>query len=388
MDRRSVSEITFGLVLLKKISPDMVPASELAVPFNRALPFIKENRDFDKVELQAKFGLDNIRAAEWAAEEIKSEDAAGWVDVLHQAAVYDDVGRKLERIAKKLQNGENGSGDDLLSLASQLDRKQTDVRSMRDIEIPENIWVPSFYEPIDANIGGYPQAGLIIVGGPAGLGKTTLLLKLLAEAAKNQKHSLFFSLEMPAGMAKARMNAIIPGMRQKDLEFIHVTDRPMRAEEVYTMSMRVASEYPLYCIGVDYASKMLHGQPSVESMSEIYILMGDLSRVSGVPVILLAGLSRGYVGGEPMVNHLWYSGVAEHEASVIILVYNPGLLEVDMGVNTERTLPYYPGQGYLKVGKSRMGTAKGTLGAIRIPWDDKAGRWGSKAIEWHSKLVG
>jgi len=342
----------------------------------------------DKVEMQAKFGLENVRAAEWAAEEIKSEDAVSWVDILQQAAVRDDVGRKLEHIGQKLQAGENGSGAELLTLASQLDKKATDVMTMREVTVPDNIWVPSYYEPIDTNVGGHPGAGLTILGGPAGLGKTTLLLKLLAAAAREQKHSLFFSLEMPAGMAKSRMEAIVPGIRQRDLDYIHVTDRPARADDVYALSMRTAAEFPLHFIGVDYASKMLHGQPSVELMSEIYILMGDLSRVSGIPVLLLAGLSRGYVGGEPMVNHLWYSGVAEHEASVIYLVYNPGLLEVDMGVGNKTTLPYYPDQGYIKVGKSRMGTAKGTLGAMRIAWDAKRGRWGERTIEWHSKLVG
>ena len=386
MDRQSASEITFGLCLLGKLSPDLVQASWLSAPFNRALPSLKDKPD--RVELQAKFGLENIRAAEWAAEEIKSEDAVHWVDVLQQAAVYDDVGRKLERIANKLKSGENGNGDELLTLASQLDRKKTDLMTMRDVEIPENIWVPSFYEPIDANVGGYPNAGLTIIGGPAGLGKTSLVLKLLAAAAHEQKHSLFFSLEMPAGMAKARMLQIIPGMRQKDMEFIHVSDRPMRAEEVYSMSMRASAEYPLYMIAVDYASKMLHGMPGVEAMGEIYIAMGDLARVSGVPVILLAGVSRGYVGGEPMVNHLRWSGEAEHEAGLILMVYNPGLLEVDMGAGATHTLPYYPGQGYLKVGKSRMGTVRGTLGAIRIAWDDKRGAWGPKTIEYHSKLTG
>src|SRR3990167_3963619 len=372
--------------MLGKISASMVQSSWLTAPYNRALAKLEDRPD--KVALQAEFGLDNIRAAEWAAEEIKSEEAIGWVDVLQQAAVRDDVGKKLERIAHKLQSGENGAGDELLRLAEQLDKKETNIQTMKDVRIPENIWVPSFYEPIDENVGGYPSGGLTIIGGPAKLGKTTLLLKLLACAAKEGKTPLFFSLEMAAGMTKARMNSIVPGMRAADMGRILITDKPMNADEVYATAVRVAAEHTLHFIGVDYASKMVDGQIGVDTMGHVYATMGRLAVVTGIPVVLLAGVSRGYVGGEVAVNHLYYSGLAEHEAGLILLIHNPGLLDVDMGVGAKHTLPFFDGQGYIKVGASRIGTKRGGLGAIRIAWNEKFGRWGERTIEWHSRIAG
>lgn len=386
MDRQSCSEIVFGLALLGKLNSDLVQASWLSAPFNRALPALKDKPD--KVELQAKFGLENIRAAEWAAEEIKSEDAAKWLDILQQAAVRDDVGRKLERIAKKLQSGENGSGGELLTLAEQLDKKTTDVMTMKEVVVPDQIWVPSFYVPIDENIGGYPSGGLTIIAGPAKLGKTSLLLKLLACTAKEGKKALFFSLEMRAGMTKHRLTTIVPGMKQADLERILVTDKPMTADDVYAVGVRAASEHDIHFIGIDYATKLLDGMASVETMSQVYAKMARLATVTDVPVVLLAGVSRGYVGGEVMANHIWFSGQAEHEASLILLIHNPGLLEVDQGIGAKHTLPYYPGQGYIKVGASRIGTKHGGMGAVRIAWDEKRGRWSDNFIEFHSKIIG
>src|SRR3990167_4766268 len=225
--------------MLGKISASMVQSSWLVAPYNRALAKLEDKPD--KVALQAEFGLDNIRAAEWAAEEIKSEEAIGWVDVLQQAAVRDDVGKKLERIANKLQAGENGAGDELLRLAEQLDKKETNIKTMKDVKIPDNIWVPSFYEPIDENIGGYPSGGLTIIGGPAKLGKTTLLLKLLACAAQEGKKSLFLSYEMRAGMTKARLSSIVPTLKQKEFAHILVTHRRTTVHDPYPLASSIVA---------------------------------------------------------------------------------------------------------------------------------------------------
>lgn len=385
MDKLQASQIVFGLCMLDKLSKDVVPANELAAPYHRA---IKRIGEYDKVQLMAEFGTDNIRSAEYAAEEIPSDEATKWVDLLHESAVRDEVGRQLERISRKLRAGENGSGDKLLELAAQLDRKTTDVRTMKDVEIPDTLWVPSYLEYIDQHVGGWPASGLTIIAGPAKLGKSTLLLKALANTAREDKYSLFFSLEMKAGMCKARLNSIQPGIRQKDFDKILITDRVMNCHQVYAMASRVAAEYDLHFIGIDYASKMLTGGPSTETMSEVYATMGQLSLVTETPVVLLSGVSRNYKGGEPMVTDIWYSGLAEHEASLILLIYNPDLLEADMGAGAKHTLPYFPGQGYIKVGASRIGTTEGGLGAIRLGWDSKRGRWAERAIEWHGKLIG
>ena len=182
----------------------------------------------------------------------------------------------------------------------------------------------------------------------------------------------------------------IRGVTIKQRKLIHVLDEPMREDKVYAEAVRILAEYPdIGLIGIDYASKMLQGrEASVASMSSIYARCGDLAKNLGVPVILIAGVSRGYVGGEPDVNHIWYSGLAEHEASLIVLIHNPALLDVDMSNDNRRGLPYVEGMGYIKFGACRYGMVRGSLGAAQVKWNDKNGSWGEKTREWYPRYAG
>ena len=386
MNQRAASEVCFGLVL-KGADKGMFNAEHFVDPYNTAL---QDVGDMELVELKATHGYDAIRAAEYAAEEVPISEAAPYIRLLETAAVRADVGKQLSRISKKLLNGENGEADTLLLLASKLDKGETGFTNMADVQIlAENeIWVPCGYEPIDANAGGLPFGGLTIIAGPAKLGKSTLLLRLLAEFARAGRHTAFFSLEMSKELAKMRLLQI-DKLTKKQLEFIHVMDDPMREEKVYSESMRLAAEYKIEMIGVDYASKMLQGrEASVSTMSSIYAAMGDLSKNAKIPVLLLSGVSRGYIGGEPEANHIWFSGLAEHEASLIIIIHNPALLDVDMSSKNQKGLPYVPGHGYIKFSASRLGMKRGSLGAACVAWDDKKGAWGSKTSEWYPHYAG
>ena len=386
MDQRSASEVCYGLIL-KGADPGIFNPSNFSEPYNSAH---SDAAKLSLAELKAKHGFDAIRAAEYAAEGEDIDSAAEWARTLEKLAVRTHVGHRLVKYGKRLLQGENGVGDDILSLAAKLDQGAAGFVSMADIKAlsAEETWVPSYYEPIDANAGGLPIGGLTIISGPAGLGKTTLLLDIFGRCSKEQKHCGFFSLEMSKELVTMRLKQIHRGIRKKDLQYIHVQDEVLSAPEVYSEAVRLAAEYDLHIIGVDYADKLIRGAQSEEAMGAVYNEMATLSRVTGIPVVLIAGVSRGYVGGEPMVNHIRYSGRAEHDASLIILVHNPGLLEVDMGQDNKHGLQYIAGFGWLKFGKSRLGMKKGTLGAALVGWNDKNGSWASTTTEWYAKITG
>jgi replicative DNA helicase len=373
--------------MIKGADPGIFNPSNFSEPYNAAHGDVSR---LSLAELKAKHGFDAVRAAEYAAEDESIDSAAEWARTLEKLAVRTHVGNRLVKYGKRLIQGDNGVGDDLLSLAAKLDKGETGFTTMADIKAltAEETWIPSYYEPIDANAGGLPIGGLTIISGPAGLGKTTLLLDIFGRCSKEQKHVAFFSLEMSKELVTMRLKQIHRGIRKKDLQYIHVQDEVLSAPEVFAEAARLAAEYDLHMIGVDYADKLIRGAQSEEAMGAVYNEMATLSRVTGIPVVLIAGVSRGYVGGEPMVNHIRYSGRAEHDASLIILVHNPGLLEVDMGQDNKRGLQYIAGFGWLKFGKSRLGMKQGTLGAALVAWDDKTGKWGGKTTEWYAKLTG
>ena len=391
MDHKACSEVAFGLVLKAKdggedISKMFNPES-MTEPYNFAL---KDIRSMDWTELKAMHGFSAMNAARYAAEEESLDDAVEWSKMLDKVATYTEVGHKVIRMGKRLVDGQNGRGDELLSLASRLDKGQSGFVSLADVEDlnPDEIYRPSFIEPIDANAGGWPHPALTIIAGPPKMGKSTLLIQSLAATARQEKYSALFALEMSKELVKYRLLQI-RGMYKKHLKYILIDDTKRTASQVFAEATRLCAEYDLHVIAIDYASKMAIGKPmGPEVMGEIYSTIGSLPGATGVPVVLLAGVSRGYIGGEPNVNHIYYSSLAEHEASLVILPFNPSLLEVDTSSSTKAGLPYVPGSGWLKFGAARLGLKKGSLGAALVPWNDKKGCWGDKTLEFWPKIVG
>jgi len=392
MDQRQFSEICYGLALKAKQADEdisgMFEPDTFVPPYNTALSGMDKK---SMIELKADVGFDAIRAAEYAAEGIEIREAAEYARELAAKSVYADVGKKLIKIGKSLEAGKNGSTDQILRLASQLDKGESGFVTMDTVaELDESdIWASSHYEPIDTATGGFPKAGLTIIAGAAKIGKTTLLLKLLAESARHNRRAAFFSLEMNKEVVTHRLRQI-RGITIAQRKLIHVIDEPMREDKVYAEASRLLAEYPdIGLIGIDYASKMLQGrEASVASMSSIYATTGDMAKNLNVPIILIAGVNRNYIGGEVDISSIWYSGLAEHEASLILLVHNPALLDVDMSSGNKRGLPYVEGTGYIKFGACRYGMKKGSLGAMQIKWNEKIGKWGEKHLEWYPKYGG
>ncbi len=367
---------------LKKINPE-----SMTEPYNFAL---KDVASMDWTEMKATHGFSAMNAARNAAADEDLEDIVEWAKMLDKVATYTEVGNKVIRIGKRLVEGRNGRGDELLSLAARLDKGESGFISLADVEDldPATIYRPSFLEPIDANAGGWPNPGLTIIAGPPKMGKSTLLIQALAATARQEKYCALFALEMSKELVKFRLLQI-KGMYKKHLKYILIDDTPRNASQVFAEASRLAAEYDLYFIAIDYASKMSIGKAmGPETMGEIYSTIGSMPNALDLPVVLLAGVSRGYIGGEPNVNHIYYSSLAEHEASLIILPFNPSLLEVDTSSSTKASLPYIPGTGWLKIGAARLGLKKGSLGAILVPWNEKKGSWGDKYKEWWPKLVG
>ncbi len=390
MDHVAISEICFGLILKAKVQGDHIAgifnAESFTDPYNFA---VKEASKMEVPELKATFGNSAMNAAVYAAEEESIDDATAWSKQLDKIATYTDVGQKIIRIGKTLVAGKNGKGDELLTLAARLDRGQSGFVGLDQVNTlnPDEIYIPSYFEPIDRNAGGWPRSQMTIIAGPPKMGKSTMIIQALAATARQEKYSAFFSLEMSKELVKFRLLQI-KGMYKKHMKYIRIDDTKRTASEVYAQAARIAAEYDLHVITIDYASKMAIGRSmGPEVMGEIYSTIGSMPGVLDIPVVLLAGVSRGYIGGEPQVNHIYYSSLAEHEASLIIMPYNPGLIDVDTTSN-KASLPYIPDHGWIKFGAARMGLKRETLGAALVKWDATKGAWGAKTKDWWPKTTG
>src|SRR3990167_6402835 len=280
MNVREASEVVFGGCLSGALRPGAVNPEWLSPPYNRAIMDLVNGLD-DSTELMAKFDHGSIAAAQSAAETVYYVKF-DWIKHLRDVAVRAQVGDKLERIAKRLKMGENEQHDQILLAAADLDRGHSTFVRMSEVEPLKEAWVPSYYPPIDEIVGGLPIGGLMLIAGPAGLGKTTLALEMMMSAAKEGKYVAFFSLEMVLGAAAMRLLEL-DARGRKYQENIYTTDRVMSISDVYAESVRLSAEGPLYAIFIDYADLLVEREQSEETMGTIYNGCARLAKTTGIP---------------------------------------------------------------------------------------------------------
>lgn len=385
-DHYSLSEIVTGRVLQGLYSPNAVNPQTLAAPYDEMIPLVQEGRDL--TELAAKVGHQPVRAAISASEAVGNEEI-DWIRLLERASILAEAGRRLERLVKAMGRGEEVDVARVLGILHEVEDEHLDFVGMDKVLPDEDIWVPTHYAPWDTHIGGMPKSGLTIIGAPPGIGKTTLLLRVLLNCAHAGHTVAFFSLEMTLGQIALRMLEVEAKLSMRTRSRIIASEEVCNVSEVYAKAARLKAAHPdLYAIGIDFADLMIDEEQSEQAMGKIYKTLSVLAKRLRVPIILLSQLSRRYEGGVPRMNHFRYSGLAEAMAALGLLLWNPDNLYVDMGQGKKgNPLDYIENAAYIIVGKSRFGFKEGTIGAFAVEWDGKLG-WGEKSFGWVPMLGG
>jgi len=234
-----------------------------------------------------------------------------------------------------------------------------------------NIWRKTGYAPLDDNMFGIPESSLTVIGGAPGVGKTSFLLRLLINAAKDGNKVWFASLEMTLAQIAYRTVQIDKTMTHKTKqERILIADQALTLSEIYSEGSRVAANHPdLHLIAVDFADMIIpdrHTPQGVAMVDQTYRTMASLAKQIDVPVIVLSQLNYNYVGGRPRVNHLRGSRLIEALGAMVILLYNPDQIDVEQG---DDELGYAgDGIGWIIQGKSRYGFKHGGPIAVPVPW--------------------
>jgi replicative DNA helicase len=348
-------------------------------PYDEVLLGLRDGKD--ATDLMGKVGVSLITSCKNAAEKVNGA-GLDYITALERAYLHASVGKKLEPLVDKLSRGEEADVGKVLSELGRLEREQKVFTPMSDVDPKAVIWRPTFYAPIDKYLQGLPESSLCVCGGPPGTGKSTLLIRLMIEAAKNGRRTAFFSLEMTMNQIAHRMLEVEKKLSKKERALILTTDSMHTHDEIYAHASKLATTYPdLYMIGVDFADMIVPERRSyneVAQIDEIYRTMAGLAKKIGVPVVVLSQLNYNYVGGRPRLNHLRGSRLIEALAAVVILLYNPEQVDVDQGQGKrDNTLPFYPGKAYIQFAKSRYGFVRGTTGAVRVAWDGARG-WGAE----------
>jgi len=368
------SEVVVGRVLREELSPHAVNPKTLAEPYARVIEALRQGRDIDT--LAADFSPSILLAANTAAAAVDGDTTTNWLRIVERESIRNSVAGILKRQTAKLEQGEEADVGVILEHLYRLQQGRTRMTPLSEVEGGMAAFTPSYFKPLDQTIGGLPEAGLTIIAGPPGTGKTSLALKMVAGAAKQRKYVGLFTLEMMMSQVVHRLLQMenISDDRRK---YILANDEVVGPEDVYALGSELAHREKLYMIVIDFADMMVTTESSEATVGKIYRMMAALAKRSKVPVVLLSQLNRqAYSGGVPKVHHIRWSGLAEAMASLILLIHNPNQLWIDQ-VDSPSVI-CTEDEGAIIVGKSRYGFGEQDgLGYIKVGWDGKNG-WGNK----------
>jgi len=224
----------------------------------------------------------------------------------------------------------------------------------------ESLGVLTGFTDLDRLLGGLQPSDLIIVAARPGVGKTSLAMTMATNAAlKYNAVVAIFTLEMSAEQLVQRMIASQTGIDSQRLRLgqiadsewddftrvsgtlgetsIFIDDTPSPSPmEIRTKARRLAAEYDLDLIIVDYLQLMQAGERRsenrVQEISYISRSLKALARELNVPVVALSQLSRAVEARSekrPILSDLRESGSIEQDADVVMFIYREELYEED-----------------------------------------------------------
>ncbi len=268
--------------------------------------------------------------------------------------------------------------------------------------------VPSGYHVLDAMTSGFQPADLIIIAGRPSMGKTSLVMNAVQNAAiEFGVPALVFSLEMSKESLVERLlcsesrvdSTRLRGGFLEQRDWINLTKAASRISEasisiddsgaptlldIRAKARRWRSDPEVFksrdqpgIIVVDYlqlinGQRSSHGEQNRErEISEISRGLKALAKELRVPIIALSQLNRAVesrADKRPMMSDLRESGAIEQDADVIIFIYRDEVYDKE---SSEK------GVAEIIVGKQR----NGPVGTVRLKFLNEYTRFENLAID-------
>lgn len=263
-----------------------------------------------------------------------------------------DVQAKIAAIQAAAMAIDSSAGDDDIVKAGDVIADQVEVWQERHDRLARGetlIGISTGLKDLDDKLGGLQPDNLYIVAGRPAMGKTTLAMGFIAEAAiRQKKSSLVISLEMNKGQLIDRLTASegrIPLTLIKSGAACqsHGAQLSVAATAIHTAPLYIADRagttigriralarrhklrYGLDLLMIDYL-QLTEGEGGnrTEEVSSISRGCKLLAKELGIPVVLLSQLSRKCEerpNKRPIPSDLRESGAIEQDADVILFVY-------------------------------------------------------------------
>jgi replicative DNA helicase len=245
------------------------------------------------------------------------------------------------------------------------------------------------FPDLDKLLGGFQPSDLIIVAGRPSMGKTSLALSIVQNAAlKHRARVAIFSLEMSGEQLVQRLISSETGIDSQRLRAGLIDDRELEMVakaigdlseaaifvddsavaspmEIRTKARRLYAELGLDLLVIDYLQLMTGGagvrvENRVQEISYISRTLKGLARELNLPVVALSQLSRAVEARQdrrPILSDLRESGSIEQDSDVVVFIYRDDMYYPDEEV-WHRAFPnkvYPKGIAEIIVAKHRHG---------------------------------
>jgi replicative DNA helicase len=219
--------------------------------------------------------------------------------------------------------------------------------------------IPTNFIELDKLTGGLQRSDLIILAARPSMGKSTLALNIVQNAAlRNHVTCAVFSLEMSkqqlahrllcseSGVDATKLRlGMIGDVEQRKLHraFELLSEAPIYIDDTASINLselrskarRLQSEVGIDMVIVDYLQLITTGRGGdnrVQEISEISRQLKALARELNAPVIALSQLSRAVEARTPhipMLSDLRESGSIEQDADIVLFIYREDMYNKD-----------------------------------------------------------
>ena len=382
LDWEGNSAIVCGFLIDGKLAKNCVRQEIFFPPYNEIVEKIQKE-DCAVEDLIEHVGLMPVQASLDAIKSLNGLGKANWIQLLEKSKAYYDAGSKLEKFGRKLTRGEEIDWSQLNMLSEKAQAGISgDFVSLDKIKASEMPFIESGWKPFDDHVGGYPEAGIIVMGGQPGVGKSYLMVKQAEKfVQKHNKKVAIFSIEMFKEELAERFKRTT-SLNDEQRSRILVNELPISPNEIINKSATIEN---LGLVIVDFVDMLVEKDTSESEMSYIYRTMMKGAKSLHCPIILLAGVVK-YEKGIPKPSHLRYTKMVEHFAWEILMLYNPSTDWIDADDKDVELLPPIKNAAYIIVWKVRGGFRKhleDSPGAILVSFRGDKG-WGEKQSRWYS----
>lgn len=267
---------------------------------------------------------------------------------------------KLQEALKDLESGtfkaiSSNIENEIAGLTIQDTKKKTEsvaqiinrIQEERKNKVFSKVMQTGFSELDRVIKGGVRTKQLVIIGGRAGIGKTTISQNILLNNGKSGKNCLFISLEMSkeeviykftSNLARINSSDLQDGFLsqtefekrlQKENELkqmeIYINDSPkLKIKEIGKIIERQMEKMPIDLVVVDYvqiiSADESRNKNEAQIIKENTTMLKTFAKQYDVAVIALAQINRN--GAEmPKIQDLKGSGGIEEDADIVILIH-------------------------------------------------------------------